>query len=316
MCGIFGFVANRTNNNIPLRKIADQLFILSESRGKEASGISTLTPTSINVLKLPLQASQLIKTKEYDEFWEKVNQTFSFLGHSRLATNGLQSENRNNQPVYSKRTVGVHNGMILNDVELWKKYPTFHRQSEVDTEVFIALFDYFTQKGLSLDKTIKRVYDLIQGAVSIALFLSDYPVIVLATNTGSLYYARTKSSFIFASERYILEQAIIKTKLDQLMPIDTIQHLTAGFACVVDKESLFIDAFSLKSNRKMKVNIKQYNKPLIVHNKTPDSIDSFYHSEDLYQNSLNKLSTHEPDYNAIKKLQRCTKCILPETMPY
>ena len=67
MCGIFGVAVNKTNNalNQDFEKILNDLFIFSESRGKEASGVAFKDDNGISVLKSGLSASQLIKSKEY-----------------------------------------------------------------------------------------------------------------------------------------------------------------------------------------------------------------------------------------------------------
>ena len=43
------------------------------------------------------------------------------MGHSRLVTNGAQENNQNNQPVVAGDMVGIHNGIIVNDEELWQR---------------------------------------------------------------------------------------------------------------------------------------------------------------------------------------------------
>ena len=56
------------------------------------------------------------------------------LGHSRLITNGLSD----NQPVVRNGICVLHNGIIVNDEEIWKKI-SIERQFRIDTEVIAAI---------------------------------------------------------------------------------------------------------------------------------------------------------------------------------
>ena len=127
MCGIFGvFVKNKISHRDNLLKdLVKDLFLLSESRGKEASGLAIKIDESIEVLKDPIPARKFIKTNEYKIILNKVlnesvkRQTnFSLIGHTRLVINGLQSAQFNNQPVIVDGAVGVHNGLIVNEEDL------------------------------------------------------------------------------------------------------------------------------------------------------------------------------------------------------
>ena len=55
-------------------------------------------------------------------------------GHSRLVTNGYRSFDDNNQPVISTGSVGVHNGIVVNDKSIWQQHPQMERRTDVDSE--------------------------------------------------------------------------------------------------------------------------------------------------------------------------------------
>ena len=67
MCGVWGFVASDTStfNTAKLNRILDRFFILSESRGKEASGLALVDKSSITILKRAIRAKRLIRSEEY-----------------------------------------------------------------------------------------------------------------------------------------------------------------------------------------------------------------------------------------------------------
>jgi glucosamine--fructose-6-phosphate aminotransferase (isomerizing) len=132
LCGIFGILIgeNLSLSAKELMHIVNHMFKLSESRGKEASGIAVRVNESIYVFKEPVSSSKLIRSFEYKNLFEstirnggytenELKAPFVILGHSRLATNGLSEINSNNQPVVKEGAVGIHNGIIVNDEKLW-----------------------------------------------------------------------------------------------------------------------------------------------------------------------------------------------------
>ena len=61
MCGIFGFHSLKNNDSQTIQ-ITKKLFELSESRGKEASGIALMQNQSITLIKSPEPASKLVQS--------------------------------------------------------------------------------------------------------------------------------------------------------------------------------------------------------------------------------------------------------------
>lgn len=144
MCGIFGIVVTETSH-FTLHGVEDtftRLFKISESRGKEAAGLSGICPDDIRILKGGVSVTEMINTNEYRSFFEHYNgysgkkafgRSLAIIGHSRLVTTGTQVFHQNNQTVTNKGVVGIHNGIIINDEELWEEHSSLLRQSEVDT---------------------------------------------------------------------------------------------------------------------------------------------------------------------------------------
>ncbi len=171
MCGIFGVVISR---NLPIQPKAlmqtvNSMFRLSESRGKEASGLAIRFNKSIYVLKEPLSSSKLVKTQQYKNLFNKTLKTQGYngnqltapiviLGHSRLQTNGSSEINMNNQPVVKDGAVGIHNGIIVNDEKLWVQFPELKQNYTVDTEVFLSLLQMFRAQGKSMIPAVQASF--------------------------------------------------------------------------------------------------------------------------------------------------------------
>jgi len=262
MCGIFGVLTNEKRNFslAHLNSIIDELFILSESRGKEAAGIAVLTDGKIKIYKEGIIATSFIYSKSYKHFISSafnsasrdnnntaITNTLAVIGHTRLATNGTQTNNDNNSPMVCGDLIGVHNGIIVNDKELWEALPSLQRISTVDSESFFALLNLFLKSGLSLIESTKIVFNKIEGSASIACIVPKIDDVILATNTGSLYSCRNAKGniYIFASESYILQRLIKRLRLEAVLGRCDISQIKPGEGRLINIHNLAERDFSL-----------------------------------------------------------------------
>jgi glutamine---fructose-6-phosphate transaminase (isomerizing) len=215
------------------------------------------------------------------------------MGHTRLVTNGFQSNADNNQPVIARGTVGIHNGIIVNDGELWRRYPDLSRKSEVDTEVLVSLVRRFYDESGDLAAATQRAFAEVQGAASIAFLFDALDALLLATNTGSIHYVANekRTFFAFASERFILQRLCSELDLERAAGELRIVQLQAFQAMAVSLRDLSLQSFpALLSNGRVSSapKVARRDPPLAIvdHTKTP------------------------------ARLRRCTRCILPESYPF
>jgi hypothetical protein len=78
MCGIFG-VTISDGSEVPfslLNSTVNDLFKLSESRGKEASSLAIRTRDTIRVYKQSISASSMIQSKEYKKMFHEFCDNF------------------------------------------------------------------------------------------------------------------------------------------------------------------------------------------------------------------------------------------------
>ena len=300
------------------KKGIKRLFLLSETRGKEASGVCCVTDKSVEVLKTPCRAKKMVTSKEYHKCIDRTVRSPGRLvmGHARMVTNGTEANMENNQPVVRDDFICIHNGIIVNDEKLWEENPEIKRKSEVDTEIFLALLDKYDAKADFL-KAFRRTLDEIEGSLSIALIDKKSDWLMLYTNTGSLYYAvnRSQKDIIFSSERYILEQMIRKeveghSSLEyKVFPVKPGQGLVVNLLNgKIHKFSREYDSFELSKgcmDRKFKLkNLLDVDSSL----KKISPLQIVYNQHEL-------VSMLQADMEKIHKLRRCTRCLLPETFP-
>ena len=334
MCGIFGIEIAENLKLSPkdLMQIVNSIFKLSESRGKEASGLAVRFKDSIYVLKEPITSSKLVKTSKYRELFNQTLKAEGYdsvqlqapiliLGHSRLQTNGQSEINSNNQPVIKDGAIGIHNGIIVNDDKLWKSYPELKKKYDVDTEVFLSLLQMFRAQGKSVVEAVRLVFEHIEGSASVAVQFDDENNLILASNTGSLYMALSKSEkiLVFASEKYILQQVLDNKFLKELFTNQPITQVKAGQGYLFDLNLITNHAFSLNktsidntSSDRLKSKAKIFELYDQQITSLPDQTQ-YLLREDIKQTMIQNWKELYSNENVLK---RCTRCLLPETMPY
>lgn len=182
-----------------------------------------------------------------------------------------------NQPVYRNGICVFHNGIVVNHKSLWAEIGKTPSQ-EIDTEIIEAIAAEHLNAGGEVDGIAKRVLELCQGVVAAAIVLPKLGKLILFSNNGSMYCGTKDGTYYFASENF------------------AIRKLNCEDITQVRAEGQIIDIPVAP------------NEPLIS--------DYGQRTENLIPN-LGKHKAEEAmlEYNK-PKVRRCTRCILPETMPY
>lgn len=289
------------------------LFKLSETRGKEAAGIAIASRREISIHKDSVSASTMLETTDYARIVASAESWFNepalqesalaAIGHSRLVTNGLQGIDANNQPVWRDDVVVIHNGIVVNVDDLWvrEKAGGLEPRADVDTEVIAALVQKHRTAGASVQEAVARIYADIYGETSIAMFLRDLDALVLATNTGSLYLGNMPdgSGLFFASERAIVEQLIAgPNKLDGFGAAE-IHHLRPGQGMLIPLATCEMQRFAVEP-RGVGAGV-DLARP---------AIEPMLATQRRVEEKSNRFR------EAMRGMRRCSRCLLPETMPF
>jgi len=315
MCGIFGAVITSDSRLRPLEKAAARLFTLSESRGKEAAGIALAGDRALSVYKAAIPASEMIRRRGYRALLREAGEVSAFIGHSRLVTDGDREVNKNNQPVIADSVIGIHNGIIVNHAALWAGHPDLHRHYEVDSEIIFALVRDQLARGAGLTEAAQRTFAELQGAASIAALFEDRDQLLLATNTGSLYYRVSVdgSTFVFASERWIMDR-FADEHAALLGDAETV-HIRAGEGAIIDPQTRSLERFTLAAGGGGHPSATRATRRKIVDHAEPDPPrpppPRSSTAIDLVQ-----LEQRFPYVSMRGRLRRCVRCVLPETMPF
>lgn len=182
-----------------------------------------------------------------------------------------------NQPVVREGIGVLHNGIVVNHEEIWAKIGKV-RELQIDTEVIPAIAAAHLEQGGAVEGIPAAVLGLCKGVVACALAVPKLGKLCLFSNNGSLYVGMKGEAIYFSSEAY---------PLTQVHCTDIVQ---------VRDEGIVID-------------IPMSDAEFVVSNATGRTTDlipplTLTSSEDKL------LVDVKPD------VRRCTKCVLPETMPF
>ena len=207
------------------------------------------------------------------------DKTNFIIGHSRLITNSATE----NQPVKRESIYVIHNGIIVNHKEIWSKI-NLEPKFKIDTESIAGIVQrsLISNKNSTEDVVYERIFKKIteysKGTISCAIMLPESGRILLYSNNGSLHIGSKNNQLIFSSEKYILEKLSCK---------DIYQIREQGKLIkipIIKKEPIVIENNSSRLNLIPKLGSSLTQEKLLIHKK--------------------------------HNLKRCSKCVLPETMPF
>lgn len=197
MCGIAGYSLSRESRVDPTLAAQTLMAAISE-RGSDAAGYCYRGPgLEIKVHKRRAGASQLLDAISVPLGASQV------LVHVRDYTKGHPSLAANNHPVRHGTVVGVHNGIIRNDEEIFERHG-FDRAAPgmtVDSEAIFAL--------VGKQPSDAHVLEELYGSMASAwLDARDPDTLHLARGIGRpLWVGEGKHELFFASTKHALELA-------------------------------------------------------------------------------------------------------------
>jgi glucosamine 6-phosphate synthetase-like amidotransferase/phosphosugar isomerase protein len=219
MCGIGGVMVypkiDRTADELTfIKELVTNIAKENQARGSHATGVAVFGKKGHDVLKHNVSADELITYATYWNFLDNnINQdTYNILVHTRHATKGEPSNNDNNHPIVSATAIGVHNGWVNNDDELFAK-ENLYRLAQVDSEVIFRLAD----KELGNDmEHIKSVAEKLSGIYAVAYVKKHQPHILnwfRSSNPTTFAYIPDLNITVYASVEKYVKDAIAEANI-------------------------------------------------------------------------------------------------------
>ena len=196
MCGIAGYSFG-SGSGMSRTFAAQALLAGIAERGADAVGYAHLAANRLEVHKQQTGASALLETVVVPPEATQV------LVHVRDYTKGHPTIPANNHPVRHGHVTGVHNGIIVNDDELFARHGFSRAEPEmtVDSEAIFALVDEHGTHPATVEQLV--------GTMAAAWVDDREPdVLHLARGIGRpLWIGRGRHEVLFASTRAALEVA-------------------------------------------------------------------------------------------------------------
>lgn len=215
MCGIGGFSLSKESKINP-RVLGNALLTALEDRGYMASGIAWHADDSRGHYKAATPGSGL-------PLKSVPKNAHTAIVHTRLATHGSTTDNRNNHPVLSpsKNISLVHNGVIYNHNHV-RTLLADRIKFEVDTAVIPALLEQHNHdleglRELDGDAAIAWLRDDDPGVLRMAR-LEHSPMTICQLEDGS---------FVFASTEALLWRVLVQLELmpDIMQTVDEYTYI-------------------------------------------------------------------------------------------
>ena len=181
-----------------------------------------------------------------------------------------------NQPVVRDGLLALHNGIVTNYESLWADL-TATRALTIDTEVIPAFIAEHLAAGASLEVAAKALLERAEGMIACLVLAPALGKVVLFSNNGSLYLGEKDGGYVVSSERYPLTQ----------IAAENIQQVREPISL---DAPIFAEAPSIQEHSSRSADLV----PELILTSSDETLLEY----DLHQ------------------FRRCTKCILPETMPF
>ena len=181
-----------------------------------------------------------------------------------------------NQPVERKGAVLFHNGIIVNTQEVWKSCRTL-RQLEIDSEAILGVALDHLEAGQPFETIPESVFAKCRGIANCALAIPKLGKMLLFSNSGSLFVGKNGKTLAFSSEKYpLLKLGLSKVRQVWQKP-EIVEIPASGELTITDHRSRTENLIPVLGKSTVEEAMLEYLQP---------------------------------------NLKRCTRCILPETMPF
>jgi len=209
MCGLAGVILKQKNrDNETLNRVSESFIrMLTEAdmRGGHATGFALIDKHGdYTICKKPKDAYRFFEDSEVRDNVSLVYDGITCLmGHTRYATLGSPSINKNNHPIRTGQTIGTHNGSISNHDELFHKYD-MERFAQVDSEAIFRLYE----TSSSIEEFLNNRLPKVEGRVAIVwadLERPDYIYMVKANNPIQMVYIPEYDCYAYGSTDSIID---------------------------------------------------------------------------------------------------------------
>ena len=197
MCGIFGIVSQKNVSEKSFKHLAK----LAQQRGKDSSGLVKYFDDNYCIYRSDSSILNLIKKV-------KISNSSLLLGHSRLVTNG----HSDNQPVIKNEVILLHNGIIVNDEEIWNSLES-KKEQQIDSEAIAGIAVDFLKSNKHIELLPELIFDKCKGVASCAMAFPEIGKLLLFCRHSSKAHVIRLGDLV--TENFLLVSRSLGTKFAQ-----------------------------------------------------------------------------------------------------
>lgn len=213
------------------QNLTKRLALAIENRGRDATGYAYAGvgdyEGDVLLHKLPIAATPFTRQGHHTSIQRGTN---TVLIHTRAATTGDPADNDNNHPIVVQARdtapglVGIHNGVLMNDTYLWRKYDDLaaEKVGEVDSQL---IFQLMSRKGrdslneLDGDASIAWI-DMAEPTKLQVARMGGRPLFGVTTKGGSFFFASTDTALVEALRYFHPLGVFAKKDMTEFVPGD------------------------------------------------------------------------------------------------
>lgn len=237
MCGIVAILlqpqARPEQVWAELRATFTANLVANAVRGRAATGLGVIQRSGQALVhKVDIEAEKFVETGGYHDLLGTVNaETVVILGHTRLPTQGSPLNPHNNHPITVGPVVGVHNGHIANDDELFARR-ALPRIAQVDSEIIFQLLALHSPDSAADDYLSLIGQDITQlrGPCTFLAVDRRRPQRLLAfkhENPLCLHYHAGWRALFFSSEYLFLRRTFGRSVITEELGNDQLTYFDA-----------------------------------------------------------------------------------------
>ena len=207
MCCLFGVLDHgRQLTARQKNRIVAALAAASEARGTDATGVAFISEGKLRIHKEPLPGHRMRFRIPAD--------APVIMGHTRLATQGKASKNRNNHPFLGKgehEFALAHNGVLFNDRDLRRELHLPSTKIETDSYVAVQILE---QKKRLDAEALRGLAEAVRGSFVFTLLDHENTLhVIRGDNPFCLYHFPKRNLYVYASTEAILQTALKRLKM-------------------------------------------------------------------------------------------------------
>jgi len=197
---------------------------MMQQRGQDATGVCTVSPRGRVELRKEARKAEVFLAGR--KGIGRSAQTA--LIHTRASTQGSPINPLNNHPIRYENIIGIHNGMVRNDDDLFDTLK-WDRKAQVDSEAIFAAIHHYPLLADGL-----KAIDASWAIAWIDQAIEPRTLWMARGRSSPLHYARTvEGSTVFASTKEAVGAAFIAGGIAQdVKEVDVIEAPQGFLACV------------------------------------------------------------------------------------